>query len=138
MSDTEPIDAQAIQFLYSLWDASLPGRQRVLAWETPPKVEASLSQEESPDIQQLLRYLNRIGHLVEKALFPAGFVEEFFGKEILRCHTRLEPLLSSSRTQRDDPSYLEFIDRLADRCKQRWPNYTPTYYPKASTGAGFL
>ena len=27
MSDKDPIDAQAIQFLYSLWDASLPGRE---------------------------------------------------------------------------------------------------------------
>lgn len=138
MSDEHPIDPQTIQLLYSLWDGSLPGRERVLAWDAPLQKEESLSREESPDIQQLLRYLNRIGHLVQKSVFPESFVEEFFGKEIIRCHERLEQMLTSMRTQRADPSYLEFIDQLVDRCKKCWPNYTPQYFPKASGGPGFL
>lgn len=138
MSDEHRIDPQIIQLLYSLWDGSQSGRERVLGWDAAPQKEDSLSREDSQDIEQLLRDLNRIGHLVQNGVFPENFVEEFFGKEILCCHGRLEPLVASMRAQRADAGYLEFIDRLVARCKIRWPDYTPRYHPKTSGGPGFL
>jgi len=131
MSEKDSVDAGTIQFLYSLWDATLPGRDRVLAWKIVPENEESIPRAEIVNIQLLLRYFNRIGHLVEREILPKDFVEEFFGREILRSCARLVKLLASARQGRDDPNYLEFIDRLADRCKKRWPNYVPKYYPKA-------
>jgi len=136
MNDEPRIDPQTVQLLYSLWDASLPGRERVLAWNTAPQKEEALSREDAPDVQQLLGYFDRIGHLVQRGVFPEGFVEEFFGKEILRCHGRLEQMLASMRTQRADPSYLGFTDQLVARCRNRWPEYTPKYYSKESGGPG--
>ena len=134
------VDPRAVQLLYQLWDGALEGRERVLAWDAPVQKEDALSREDAPDIQQLLRNLNRIGHLLARGVLPEGFAEEIFGKEILLCHGRLEPLLASMRQQREDPGYLEFVDQLAARCKSRWPDFTPKYADpgKSSGRPGFL
>ena len=131
------ISAETIQLLYGLWDSSLSGREIVLKWDSNNRTLETLSREESHEVLLLLRYMNRIGHLIEEEIFNKEFVTRFFGKEILRCYGRLENLILSARENREDPDYLEFIDKLVSHCKDQWPNYKPKYYQAPQGGLGF-
>ena len=135
-SPSEP-NAATIQFLYSLWDSTYDGREAVLSWESPPQTESAITRADLPGVLRLLWHLNRIGHLLGRGFFPEGFVEEFFGKEILRCDAQLKAIVESLRVSREDPQYLEYIDSLVDSCKARWPRYAPIFYAKATSKAGF-
>lgn len=125
-NDRKDINPISIQLLYQLWDQTVTGRERILAWQTVPQEESSISSAEVADVQLTLRNFARIGHLVERDVIPPDFVEEYFGKEIIRCHARLKPLVAAMRKRRGEDDYAS-LDALVARCGKRWPGYQPQY-----------
>ena len=127
MSQSSPqLSGEVIRLFYDLWEATLPGREYILSSEIPESVER-LARSNAADVNRTLRYLNRLGHLIVLGPLDGDFVTSLVGKEIIRTVTRLQPLIQEARTRRSDPDYLEYVDRLLDICRQKYPDFEPTY-----------
>lgn len=133
MADTP--SAELIRLFFDLWDASLAGREYAESNELPESLE-QLPRTDSGDVQRALRYLNRIGLLVTKGPLGPDFVCSLVGKEVIRAVEKLRPLVEADRAKREDPGYLEYVDKLYDACRQAFPDYKAKYYPGERRSVG--
>jgi hypothetical protein len=120
------ISAEVIKLFYDLWDDTEGGRELLVAPEAPEPVD-KLSRSAARDIHQVMTRLNRIGHLAIEGPLDGRFVSTIVGKEIIAVAARLQPYLAEERSKRQEPEYLNYLDRLNELCKGAYPNYEPRY-----------
>ncbi len=131
------IDGDVIRLFYELWEATLPGREYIVSSEIPDSFER-LARSSAADVNRTLRYLNRLGHLIVRGPLDADFVVSLVGKEVIRAVTRVRPLLEEARIRRSDPEYLEYVDRLLEICRQKYPDFEPQYRIEDRRGVGLM
>ena len=134
---TMNLDGDVIRLFYELWEATLPGREYIVSSEVPVSFER-LARSSAADVNRTLRYLNRLGHLIVHGPLDAEFVSSLIGKEVIRTVTRVQPLLEEARGRRSDPDYLEYVDRLTEICRQKYPDYEPHYSAEERRGVGLM
>lgn len=137
MSEPRETDGDLIRLFYELWEATLPGREYILSSEVPDSFDR-LARSSAADVNRALRYLNRLGHLIVRGPLDADFVASLVGKEVIRTVARVEPLLHEVRNRRSDPEYLEYVDRLMEICRQKYPAYEPQYPAEERRGVGLM
>ena len=131
------IDGNLIRLFYDLWEAGLPGREYLVSSEIPDSFDR-LARSSAADVSRTLRYLNRLGHLIVRGPLDGEFVASLVGKEVIRTMTRALPLLQDMRNKRSDPDYLEYVDRLMEICRQKYPDYEPKYPSEERRGVGLM
>jgi len=97
-----------------------------------------LARSSAADVNRTLRYMNRLGHLITKGPLEPDFVVSLVGKEVIRTMSRALPLLQDMRAKRSEPDYLEYVDRLMELCRQRYPDYEPQYTSEERRGVGLM
>ena len=130
-------DGDLIRLFYELWEATVPGREYIVSSEIPDTFDR-LARSSAADVNRTMRYLNRIGHLIVRGPLDGEFVVSLVGKEVIRTVTRIQPLLNEERNRRSDPDYLEYVDRLMELSKQRYPDYEPQYSGEERRGVGLI
>jgi hypothetical protein len=131
------LDGDVIRLFYELWEATLPGREYIVSSEIPDSIDR-LARSSAADVNRTLRYLNRLGHLIARGPLDGEFVSSLVGKEVIRTVTRVRPLLEEARTRRSDPDYLEYVDRLMEICRQKYPDYEPQYSSEERRGVSLM
>jgi len=137
MSEPKVADGDLIRLFYELWEATVPGREYIVSSEIPDTFDR-LARSSAADVNRTMRYLNRIGHLIVRGPLDGEFVVSLVGKEVIRTVTRIQPLLKEERNRRSDPDYLEYVDRLMELSKQRYPDYEPQYSGEERRGVGLI
>ena len=137
MSEPKVADGDLIRLFYELWEATVPGREYIVSSEIPDTFDR-LARSSAADVNRTMRYLNRIGHLIVRGPLDGEFVVSLVGKEVIRTVTRIQPLLNEERNRRSDPDYLEYVDRLMELSKQRYPDYEPQYSGEERRGVGLI
>ncbi len=132
-----PIDGELIRLFYDLWEAGLPGRDYLVSSDVPDSMDR-LARSSAADVNRTLRYMNRLGHLITKGPLEPDFVVSLVGKEVIRTMSRALPLLQDMRAKRSEPDYLEYVDRLMELCRQRYPDYEPQYTSEERRGVGLM
>ena len=132
-----PPDAELIRLFYELWEAGLPGRDYLVSSEIPDSIDR-LARSSAADVNRTLRYLNRLGHLIVHGPLDADFVVSLIGKEVIRTVSRALPLLQDMRHKRSEPDYLEYVDRLMEACRAKYPDYEPAYPSEERRGVGLM
>lgn len=130
-------DGDVIRLFYELWEETLPGREYIVSSEIPESFDR-LARSSAADVNRALRYFNRLGHLIVRGPLDADFVASLVGKEVIRAVTRVQPLLEEARSRRSDPDYLEYVNRLLDICRQKYPDYEPQYPTEDRRGVGLM
>jgi hypothetical protein len=130
-------DGDLIRLFYELWEATLPGREYILSSEIPDSFDR-LARSNAADVNRALRYLNRLGHLIVRGPLDGDFVASLVGKEVIRTVTRVVPLMQDARNKQSDPDYLEYVDRLMEICRQKYPDYEPQYPVEERRGVGLM
>jgi hypothetical protein len=118
---------EIIRLFYELWEATLPGREYILAAESLESLD-KVPRSEAANVQRALRHLNRLGHLIAKGVLDAQFAASLIGREVIRTVVKLQPALEEARSRRADPQYMEFVDALLQACREAFPDYEPRYY----------
>ena len=126
---------EIIRLFYELWEATLTGREYILAADPLDSFD-KVPRSEAPDVQRVLRYLNRLGHLIAHGVLDAEFASSLVGKEVIRTLTRMKPALNEARSKRSDPRYLEYLDTLLKVCQDAYPDFEPRYYEGERRGLG--
>ena len=121
------VDPDLIRLFYELWEGSLAGREYLEAANPLPEALEKIPRSNAGDVQRALWCINRIGHLVEHGSLPAEFVSSLVAKQGIRALAKVEPLIHQSRVQREEPDYLEYVDKVLGLCRQAYPDYEPKY-----------
>jgi len=130
-------EGDLIRLFYELWEATLPGREYILSSEMPDSFDR-LARSSAADVNRALRYLNRLGHLIVRGPLDADFVSSLVGKEVIRIVSKVQPLLQEARSRRSDADYLEYVDRLLELCRQKYPDFEPQYPAEERRGVGLM
>jgi hypothetical protein len=137
-SESDRFDGELVRLFYELWEGSVGGREYLESTPNLPESMERLPRTNAGDVHRALRNLNRIGHLVEKGPLSADFVASLVGKEAIRAIVRAKPLIEETRTRREEPDYLEFVDSLYQVCQRAYPDYEPTYHIEEKRGFGLV
>ena len=130
-------DGEVIRLFYELWEGTLAGTEYILSSEMPESFER-VARSSAADVNRALRYLNRLGHLVVRGPLDADFVTSLVGKDVISVVARVQPLLAEARSRRADQDYLEYVDRLLEICRQKYPDFEPHYSTEERRGVGLL
>lgn len=132
------LDGELIRLFYELWEGSVAGREYLESIATIPDSLERLPHSSAGDVHRALRNLNRIGHLVAQGPLPAAFVSSLVGKEAIRAIAKVRPLIEEARTRREEPDYVEYVDKLYEVCQQAYPGYEPKYFVEERRGFGLV
>ena len=134
---SKSVDGELIRLFYDLWEAGLPGQDYLVSSDVPESIDR-LARSSAADVNRTLRYMNRLGHLITHGPLDADFVVTLVGKEVIRTVTRALPLLRDLRAKRSEPDYMEYVDRLLELCRAKYPDYEPHYLSEERRGVGLM
>lgn len=129
---------ELIRLFYELWEGTVGGREYLESQQTLPDSLEKLPRSNAGDVQRALRNLNRIGHLVVMGPLPAEFVSSLVGKEAIRAIAKARSMIDEARSRREEPDFLEYVDKLYEVCQQAYPDYEPKYYVEERRGFGLV
>ncbi len=121
------VSGELIRLFYELWESAQGGCEYLETAPSLPESLEKLPRSNAGEIHRALRNLNRIGHLTEYGGLPGDFAAGLVGKEAIRAITKAMPLIEEARARREEPDYLQYIDKLLAVCRQAYPDYEPKY-----------
>ena len=132
------VSGELVRLFYELWGSAESGCEYLETALTLPESLEKLPRSNAGDVQRALRNLNRIGHLIEYGELPGDFAAGLVGKEAIRAITKAMPLIEEARARREEPDYLQYVDKLLQACRQAYPDYEPKYLHEEHAAFGFF